>query len=164
MAAGVVVGLVLYFIATNPQQRSALRPEIMSGGDSNNCCADTTAAMPTTATTTASPGCSTTPPVSWEISTCWASSPRGSRSTKSSTKRKNELEENKIICPFLSDVKKKDKNCKIFSLFCHSGQLLVGAGVTESSMAEENRDFSLEKQSETGEEFLGEMKPLAGTA
>merc|ERR1711953_1056569 len=95
VAAGVVVGLVLYFIATNPSR-------------------DTTAAVPTTATTTASPGCFTTPPASWEISTCWALSPRGSRSTKSSTKRKNEFEENKIICPFLSDVKKKIKNCKIF--------------------------------------------------
>merc|ERR1711874_715022 len=75
---------------------------------------DTTAAVPTTATTTASPGCSTTPPASWEISTCWALSPRGSRSTKSSTKRKNEFEENKIICPFLSDVKKKIKIAKYF--------------------------------------------------
>merc|ERR1712072_1387945 len=53
VAAGVVVGLVLYFIATNPSR-------------------DTTAAIPTTATTTASPGCSTRPPASWETSTCWA--------------------------------------------------------------------------------------------
>merc|ERR1712203_207677 len=86
VAAGVVVGLVLYFIATNPSRGT------------------TATAMPTTATTTASPGCSTTPPTSWEILTCWASSPRGWSSTSSSTKRKNELEENKIICPFLSDV------------------------------------------------------------
>ena len=95
-----------------------------------NCCVDTTAAVPTTATTTASLGCSTTPPASWEISTCWALSPRGSRSTKSSTKRKNEFEENKIICPFLSDVKKKDKNCKIFSpiwsVIGAGGRRLVG--------------------------------------
>merc|ERR1712018_983560 len=78
VAAGVVVGLVLYFIATNPQQR-------YYGSNAYNSNYYSQSRMLHDASNF------------MEISTCWASSPRGLRSTKSSTKRKNELEENKII-------------------------------------------------------------------
>ena len=90
---------------------------------------DTMAATPTTATTTASPGCSTTLPATWRISTSLAWSPRLSRSTTSSTRRMNEYQEIKIFCHFLSDAKKKDKNWKIFETFHRIiGSYLVTGG------------------------------------